>query len=100
MAKEAERLLADTGWLPEPLRIAAVDDAAVETTEADDDGEALPEFLAGDDEGGGSRRAAGDCGRIARVRGGFGRPAPFSSFNRTHSPAFAPGIFVSGDRHD
>ena len=25
MAKEAERLLADTGWLPEPLRIA--DDA-------------------------------------------------------------------------
>jgi len=50
MAKEAERLLVDTGWLPEPLRIAAVDDAAVETTEADDDGEALPEFLAGDDE--------------------------------------------------
>jgi len=30
MAKEAERLLADTGWLPEPLRIAAVDDAPVE----------------------------------------------------------------------
>jgi ParB family chromosome partitioning protein len=50
MAKEAERLLADTGWLPEPLRIAAVDDATVETTQADDDGEALPEFLAGDDE--------------------------------------------------
>ena len=50
MAKEAERLLADTGWLPEPLRIAAVDDAPVEATEADDDGEALPEFLAGDDE--------------------------------------------------
>jgi len=50
MAKEAERLLVDTGWLPEPLRIAAVDDAPVEATEADDDGEALPEFLAGDDE--------------------------------------------------
>jgi ParB family chromosome partitioning protein len=50
MAKEAERLLADTGWLPEPLRIATVDDAPVEATEADDDGEALPEFLAGDDE--------------------------------------------------
>ena len=30
--------------------IAAVDDAPVEATEADDDGEALPEFLAGDDE--------------------------------------------------
>ena len=50
MAKEAERLLADTGWLPEPLRIAAADDAPVEATEAEDDGEALPEFLAGDDE--------------------------------------------------
>ena len=50
MAKEAERLLVDTGWLPEPLRIAAADDAPVEATEADDDGEALPEFLAGDDE--------------------------------------------------
>lgn len=48
MAKEAERLLADTGWLPEPLRIAAADDAPVEATE--DDGEALPEFLTGDDE--------------------------------------------------
>ncbi len=43
-------ILADTGWLPEPLRIAAVDGAPVEATEADDDGEALPEFLAGDDE--------------------------------------------------
>jgi ParB family chromosome partitioning protein len=50
MAKEAERLLADTGWLPEPLRIATTDDAPVETAEAEDDGEALPEFLAGDDE--------------------------------------------------
>jgi ParB family chromosome partitioning protein len=48
MAKEAERLLVDTGWLPEPLRIAAADDAPVEATE--DDGEALPEFLAADDE--------------------------------------------------
>ena len=50
MAKAAERLLADTGWLPEPLRIATADDAAVETAEAEDDGEALPEFLARDDE--------------------------------------------------
>ena len=50
MAKEAERLLADTGWLPEPLRIATADDAAVETAEAEEDGEKLPEFLAGDDE--------------------------------------------------
>ena len=47
MAKEAERLLADKGWLPEPLRLA--DDGnlalATETTDA-----ALPEFLAGDEE--------------------------------------------------
>ena len=37
-------------WLPEPLRIAAADDAPVEIAEAEDDGEALPEFLAGGDE--------------------------------------------------
>ena len=49
MAKEAARLLADTGWLPEPLRIAITDDAPVETAEAEDDG-ALPEFLAGDED--------------------------------------------------
>jgi ParB family transcriptional regulator, chromosome partitioning protein len=49
MAKEAERLLADTGWLPEPLRMGDAD-APVDTTETEADGEALPEFLAGDDE--------------------------------------------------
>ena len=44
MAKEAERLLADTGWLPEPLRLVDHDDPA-----ADGEGdEALPAFL--DDE--------------------------------------------------
>ena len=50
MAKEAERLLADTGWLPKPLRIDTGDDARLEATEAENDEEALPEFLAGDDE--------------------------------------------------
>jgi ParB family chromosome partitioning protein len=50
MAKEAERLLADTGWLPEPLRVAAADDAPVDAAAAEADGEALPEFLADDDE--------------------------------------------------
>ncbi len=54
MAKEAERLLAETGWLPEPLRMVDRDadiamDAGVDT-EADD----LPEFLAGDGEGEGA----------------------------------------------
>lgn len=52
MAKEAERLLADTGWLPEPLRL--VDDAEASApdtgTGGEDDGAALPAFLAGDDE--------------------------------------------------
>ena len=50
MAKEAERLLAETGWLPEPLRMVDPDaDIALDAggdTEADD----LPEFLAGDGE--------------------------------------------------
>ena len=47
MAREAERLLKDTGWLPEPLRLAETDAASdAATSEA----EALPEFLADDDE--------------------------------------------------
>ncbi|SDG45036.1 ParB family protein [Bradyrhizobium sp. Rc2d] len=51
MAKEAERLLAETGWLPEPLRMADVDQAATtDAAEPEGGGEALPEFLAGDDE--------------------------------------------------
>ena len=49
MAKEAERLLADTGWLPEPLRLADAEPAPdVATTEGEI--EALPGFLAGDDD--------------------------------------------------
>ena len=50
MAKEAERLLTDTGWLPEPLRMVDADieaDVAQATNaEADD----LPNFLSGDGE--------------------------------------------------
>ena len=48
MAKEAERLLADTGWVPEPLRTPgdAADDAAEDTGEP----EALPAFLADEDD--------------------------------------------------
>ncbi len=52
MAREAERLLADTGWLPEPLRL--VDDAEASTpdiqTGGEDEDAALPDFLAGGDE--------------------------------------------------
>jgi ParB family chromosome partitioning protein len=47
MAKEAERLLDGTGWLPEPLRLAEIEMAAdAPTGEAD----ALPDFLAGEEE--------------------------------------------------
>ena len=45
MAKEAERLLEDTGWLPEPLRLAEVappSDVKRKRT--------LPEFLSDDEE--------------------------------------------------
>ncbi len=48
MAKEAERLLADAGWLPEPLRV--LDGEGTPDSEAGDDSAALPEFLSGDDE--------------------------------------------------
>lgn len=47
MAKEAERLLAETGWLPEPLRLVELDGDAADDGDAGD-GEALPDFLAGD----------------------------------------------------
>mgnify|MGYP000846978639 FL=1 len=48
MAKEAERLLADTGWLPEPLRLA---DAELSSADVgSDDRDALPDFLAGDED--------------------------------------------------
>ena len=46
MAKEAERLLADTGWLPEPLRLIESDEVAADG-ERD---EALPAFLADDED--------------------------------------------------
>jgi len=47
MAREAERLLDGTGWLPEPLRLPEIDDAQQGPAT---DVEALPEFLAEDDE--------------------------------------------------
>ncbi|MCV0368918.1 ParB/RepB/Spo0J family partition protein [Filomicrobium sp.] len=52
MAKEAERLLADSGWLPEPLRVVAAAEASTpeNQTSGEDDGTVLPDFLADDDE--------------------------------------------------
>lgn len=49
MAKEAERLLADTGWLPEPLRsVDAGAEAIGEQADQDTGDEALPAFLSDD----------------------------------------------------
>ena len=51
MAKEAERLLADTGWLPEPLRLADVDGAiGGEPADQNGDDADLPAFLTDDGE--------------------------------------------------
>ena len=51
MAKEAERLLDGSGWLPEPLRLADIAGEQVEETPADTGNDtALPDFLADDDE--------------------------------------------------
>jgi ParB family chromosome partitioning protein len=47
MAKEAERLLDGSGWLPEPLRLA---ETTSESTDADGPAEPLPEFLADDED--------------------------------------------------
>jgi ParB family chromosome partitioning protein len=46
MAKEAERLLADTRWLPEPLRLSEVD---ASSDVNDGPAEPLPEFLSVDE---------------------------------------------------
>lgn len=52
MAREAERLLADTGWLPEPLRLAAEAETATPDVDAgaEDDGADLPAFLSEGDQ--------------------------------------------------
>ncbi|AMS45010.1 ParB/RepB/Spo0J family partition protein [Aminobacter aminovorans] len=53
MAKEAERLLADTGWLPEPLRLAPLHGEQQVAADQGDAGEdvALPDFLTADGDG-------------------------------------------------
>ena len=56
MAKEAERLLDGSGWLPEPLRLADVASAPVEQ---ESEVAALPEFLSEDED----RDAEADEGR-------------------------------------
>jgi ParB family chromosome partitioning protein len=53
MAKEAERLLEGTGWIPEPLRTSET--AGADIADADDGGNegALPAFLADDEDSAG-----------------------------------------------
>ena len=48
---EAERLLADSGWLPEPLRMPEVD-PVLPIADTAADGEALPAFLGEDGDDG------------------------------------------------
>lgn len=59
MAVEAERLLADSGWLPEPLRLDDGVQVELSAAEATDESEELPEFLS-DDEA--NESADSDCG--------------------------------------
>jgi hypothetical protein len=55
MAKEAERLLAGTRWLPEPLRTPCAQVTAIEP-EGDADAAGLPAFLADGEDDGAPRR--------------------------------------------
>lgn len=48
MAAEAQRLLADSSWLPEPLRTREMSDEELDASAGDAGDEDLPEFLAGD----------------------------------------------------
>jgi ParB family chromosome partitioning protein len=59
MAQETERLLADTGWLPEPLRTAEAQVAEVDAEPAAQP-DSLPAFLAEDDDDGGEDLASSD----------------------------------------
>lgn len=51
MAKEAERLLADTGWVPEPLRTPGGPEESVEAEQPEADAAELPAFLTDDEDG-------------------------------------------------
>jgi ParB family transcriptional regulator, chromosome partitioning protein len=62
MAREAERLLEGSGWLPEPLRTAGVGAAPAAQS---GDGAALPAFLAADGEAPADTDVAADPQRVA-----------------------------------
>ncbi len=61
MAKEAERLLAEANWLPEPLRVVgSIDDSILEGADQEGEDATLPAFLAGDDDEDGAGDAEED----------------------------------------
>jgi ParB family chromosome partitioning protein len=71
MAREAERMLADTGWLPEPLRTPT--DAAIAGTAGD--ASELPAFRGEDGSMPREPTPADSLPSDVTVRDGFGRPA-------------------------
>jgi ParB family chromosome partitioning protein len=66
MAKEAERLLADTGWLPEPLRARGAQAAQVDG-EPEAEGDSLPAFLAAGEESGTEDSTSSDSDEPSRA---------------------------------
>ena len=67
MAREAERLLADTGWLPEPLRLAA--DAPAPERVGNDESVDLPAFLVGNADGVAPEEGTGEIENECRGAG-------------------------------
>ena len=96
MAKEAERLLDGTGWLPEPLRLAEIetDDRRADRRSRGACRTSSPatrtrrHVRRSDEEPAAHRR-----GRVTvDMRGGFGRPAPVSPSNSTRKPGHRAGL--------
>ena len=98
MAKEAERLLDGTGWLPEPLRLAGTETV---TDEPAGEAEALPDFLAGEEDEPAlpshEEPARTPSRRNERHRGGSGRPASVSPSNSIQKPGHRAGLSHVGD---
>ncbi|GGB29173.1 ParB/RepB/Spo0J family partition protein [Allosediminivita pacifica] len=65
MAREVERLLADTGWLPEPLRMVDDSDGAAAAVEPEQGEEAFPVTLSGEDEEDAAETEEDDGVRVA-----------------------------------
>jgi ParB family transcriptional regulator, chromosome partitioning protein len=86
MAEEAERLLADTGWLPEPLRTTNAPIASG-NGETDTSADALPAFLA-DAEDGNQGAPARRRSRMSHTGGAHEPPRIF----RPSQPGFRAGL--------